>query len=238
MFKRNLIAALAVVGGIAMASGASATTVTIGGNSGTVTVTQVGPQNPGTFDNNALGDTSGYSSAMYNGALGQIYFSTGNDTLGVFQSSDSSNAAAPDGDASHYIYGVGQPTTVSFLTEQPVHSFLIYWGSIDASKDPAYRYDNILTLSNGDKITGSDLLGLFTPPVDGMGTRDGSADNKWFLITDSNGFSSFTATSNSQHAFEFDMAVPEPSVWMMLILGFGLIGFTLRTSRKADALVA
>jgi hypothetical protein len=133
-------------------------------------------------------------------------------------------AAAPDHETSNYLWGLNDGTTVTF-TDGPATSFLIWWGSIDAIAN-ANRYDNILVLSNGDAITGSNLVnaGAALGNVDGYGTQTGYPDNKWFLISDRTSFSSFSVLS-SQNAFEFDMATPEPSTWAMLILGFGGLGY-------------
>ena len=81
-------------------------------------------------------------------------------------------------------------------------------------------------LSNGDAITGSDLVnaGAALGNIDGDGAQTGYPDNQWFLISDRTPFSNFTAYS-SQNAFEFDMATPEPSTWAMLMLGFGGLGY-------------
>ena len=51
--------------------------------------------------------------------------------------------------------------------------------------------------------------------------------------------------SSTTPAFEFDniaaawtSAVPEPATWTMLILGFGFVGFMLRSNRRKDAVAA
>jgi hypothetical protein len=218
MRKLSFMTALALIG---LASGAHAGSVTIGN----ITITQVGPQNPGTFDNDPVGAYTGTSSAIYDGVLGPISFVAGADTTGVTNGT-SSSAAAPDHETTNYLWGLNDGTTVIF-TNGPATSFLIWWGSIDAVAN-ANRYDNILTLSNGDAITGSNLVnaGAALGNIDGEGNQTGYPDNQWFLISDKDPFSSFTVTS-SQNAFEFDMAAgtPELSTWAMLVLGFAGLGF-------------
>ena len=62
--------------------------------------------------------------------------------------------AAPAGDASHYLWGVGG-ATVTFANG--VKSFDIYWGSIDGNGNN----NNSLVLNVGsDTITGDDLVSM------------------------------------------------------------------------------
>jgi hypothetical protein len=219
---------IAAVGAVTAAHAGS---VTIGN----ITIAQIGSQNPSTFDNNAVGSYTGTSSAIYNGALGPISFVAGADTTGVTNGTTNS-AAEPDQETTNYLWGLHDGTTVTF-TKGPATSFLIWWGSIDAIAG-ANRYDNILALSNGDAITGSDLVNAVAAlgNIDGEGTQTGFLDDQWFRISDVTSFASFTATS-SQNAFEFDMAggVPEPSTWAMMLLGFAGLGYAAFHRRKGSA---
>ena len=220
---------IAAVGAVTAAHAGS---VTIGN----ITIDQIGSQNPSTFDNNTAGNHTGTSSAIYNGVLGPISFVAGADTTGVTNGTTGS-AAAPDHETTNYLWGLHDGTTVIF-TNGPATSFLIWWGSIDAIA-VANRYDNILALSNGDSITGSELVnaGAALGNDDGAGTQTGFLDNQWFRISDVNSFASFTATS-SQNAFEFDMAggVPEPSTWAMMLVGFAGLGYAAFHRSRKDSM--
>ena len=189
--------------------------------------------NNATFNNNPLGAMAGSSRAVYNGSVGPITFAAGADTTGVTQGLNPGISAPPAGDTTNYLWGLKAGTTVFFPVD--TYSFRIHWGSIDAAAAPANRYDNVLTLSNGDFLTGSDLLGLGL--ADGLGDQFNTADNKWFLIRSDKPFTSFTVTSPS-NAFEFDMTVPEPGTWAMLIAGFGLVGAAARRRRGSAVVTA
>jgi hypothetical protein len=168
--------------------------------------------------------------------VGPIEFAAGADTNGVTLGTVAGVSATPAGDTTNYLWGLRNGTTVYFGSKaNPVEttSFRINWGSIDASNPPANRYNNVLTLSNGQSISGNDLLALGLAA--GMGNQFNAADNKWFLIRSDTPFSSFTVTS-PQNAFEFDMTVPEPGTWAMLIVGFGAVGFAARRRRLGVAL--
>ena len=163
MKKLLLGTALASVGFITAANAGS---VTIDG----ITITQVAPFNLGTFDNIPITNPevqSGTSTAIYNGAPGLISFSTDG---GVTQGTQSGISAEPAGDGTHYIWGVQDGTTITFLNG-PAYSFLIYWGSIDAltTSTGSTRYDNVLALSNGKSVTGSELRGRGYPSASGAG---------------------------------------------------------------------
>jgi hypothetical protein len=179
---------------------------------------------------------TGFSSAWYGGGVGPIEFVAGADTTGVSLGLTPSVSAPPAGDATNYLWGLRDGTTVYFGSKaNPVEtqSFRINWGSIDASDPPANRYNNVLTLSNGQSISGNDLLAMGLAA--GLGNQFSAADNKWFLIRSDRPFTSFTVTS-SRNAFEFDMTVPEPGTWAMLIVGFGAVGFAARRRRLGVAL--
>ncbi len=208
-----------------LALGALAMTASVAAMSvaqASVVITQIGPQNTRTFDNNAVGSTSGTSSTN----SGPISFTT---AAGAVANGTASTNAAPAGDTSNYLWDVAG-ATVTF-TNGPVHWVDIYWGSIDGS--PGSSNNNVLALSiAGDTITGADLAGMGIG-VDGSGNQHSAGDNQWFRISDSNGqaFSSFTVSS-STNAFEFDMAAPEASTWAMMVFGFAGLGFAAFYGRR------
>jgi PEP-CTERM motif-containing protein len=130
-------------------------------------------------------------------------------------------SAAPLGDASPYLYGTtNAPATVTF--SHSLNTFDIYWGSIDSLAGDGR--DNVLTLSNGDSLTATQLIAMI-PSLAGTGSPTSPTTNAWIDISDTTAFTAFTA-SVGQPAFEFDMAaVPEASTWAMMVLGFAGLGF-------------
>jgi hypothetical protein len=92
-----------------------------------------------------------------------------------------------------------------------------------------------------DTITGVDLVSMGL--ANGAGDQFDTFDNQWFHISDTNPFTSFTASSTT-NAFEFDMAgpsvtqtsgVPEPSTWAMMLIGFAGLGYAAFHRRKDSA---
>ena len=112
----------------------------------------------------------------------------------------------------------------------PQTSLTIYWGSIDGNV--AENNLNSLAFSDGFTLTGANLV----PPALGMGNETDPLDNQLVTIT---GLSPFTSVvfSSTGNAFEFSLAaVPEPSTWAMMALGFVGLGYVAfrRNSKKGQ----
>lgn len=135
----------------------------------TITVVQIAsPGNWTAFDNDPIGAQSG--STMTN--AGPVTFTTD----GGVGNGTASTHAMPAGDTSNYLYGFQSGATVTFA--EPVTSFDIYWGSIDGQPGQI----NVLALSNGDQVTGADLVSLgFTS---GDGNQFNADTNQWFRVSD------------------------------------------------------
>jgi len=124
---------------------------------------------------------------------------------------------------------------------KPQTSLSIYWGSIDANNCGAGSAScgntNEISISDGFTLTGAQLVKLGAL---GKGSQTSPADNELVRIS---GLAPFTQVtfSTTGNAFEFSLpgsgsAVPEPSTWAMLALGFGGLGYAAsrRNSKKGQ----
>jgi len=147
-------------------------------------------------------------------------------------------AAEPVGDI-----GVGGITAGDALfSVKPgfeITSFSFDLGSLDA-------YNTLTFLHNGVAVSGGTFTGqMLTDPDDPVGDQNSTANNRryYFSFSAADGING-VLFSSSQPAFEFDniaatlSAVPEPATWSMMILGFGFVGFMMRSNRQKVAAVA
>jgi hypothetical protein len=100
-------------------------------------------------------------------------------------------------------------------------SISIYWGSIDGNQN---GNNNLNTLTLGSfTLTGADLV---TDGASGTGDQFSPAGNQLVTIT---GLAPFTTATfhSTANAFEFSLgsAIPEPSTWAMMLLGFAGLGY-------------
>jgi hypothetical protein len=172
-----------------------------------------------TFNEAAVGDHSGAS--FWDGL--PITWATGPNSSAVIGSAVN-QYLAPLNDATTYIFATaGSDATVNF--GKSIQGFRIYWGSPDTY--------NVLTLSNGHTITGSDVAALF-----GFSANGDNANTRWVGVFDSTAFTGFTASSPVA-AFEFDAtAAPEPATWALMLAGFAGLAFAGHRSRKQAAVAA
>jgi PEP-CTERM motif len=123
----------------------------------------------------------------------------------------------------------------------PQTSLSIYWGSIDAAVPGSAAGGNINDLSitiDGYTLTGVDLMAL---GAGGTGSQTLPKDNQLVTIT---GLGDFTEVEfhTTRNAFEFSLgaAIPEPSTWAMMMLGFAGLGYAAfrRNSKGQTAIGA
>jgi PEP-CTERM motif len=137
--------------------------------------------------------------------------------------------AAPFGDSTKYLT-TGSTVfpggiAVETLTFNSAYTrFGLYWGSIDA-------YNTISFLSNGQTVASFDggATGIAHAPNGANGNQTSGDTNRYvtFLFTAGQSFDTVRFESTSR-AFEIDdvtAAVPEPSTWAMMVLGFMGVGF-------------
>ena len=155
--------------------------------------------------------------------------STGAVTL--FPGSENAIGAGinPDGGADNYLAIGGGGSTPGALTltfTTAVQYFSFAFGTLDS-------YNSVIVnFADGSSYTfaGAGIIG----GTNGASPAQGTAGRVSFNANGGSAFSSIVLGS-SLAAFEVDdlaAAAPEPGTWLMMILGFGLLGSTLRYRRR------
>lgn len=142
-------------------------------------------------------------------------------------------AAAPAGDAT--LYGFAYPGIDATLTSaSSLSSLSFYLGSLDSY--------NTLSFYSGDTLVQSFTGTQLTIPDPANGNQaSGNTNRRYFFTFGAADNVNKVVFNTTQPAFEFDniaaaiSGVPEPSTWAMMILGFGLVGFSLRSNRRQVA---
>jgi hypothetical protein len=172
---------------------------------------------------------------------GSLFFSAGLGGGGALvQGSVSGSYAQPAGVSGNYLATgfSGMSGTVSEEIELTgLHNYLgLYWGSIDSY--------NTVNLYNGSTLVGTIGGGQVGAPASGSQTSGDT--NRYVNITSDQLFDRVELVTTSP-AFEVDdialtaavaAAIPEPSTWAMMILGFCGIGAMTYRRRKSAMLAA
>lgn len=152
---------------------------------------------------------------------------TNSGTVKILTGNSSEGAQPAFGSDGSYLSVLGNSSaTIDFATA--VNAFQFAWGSLDTY--------NTLTVTDSDNN-----VYVYTPPILSSGSNGDQGlpgTNGVFTLTGTGGtkFTSIQLSSGS-NSFEIDnlaVAVPEPSTWALMILGFGLVGGAMR--RRTTAL--
>jgi hypothetical protein len=143
---------------------------------------------------------------------GIVVNNLGNGSAGLY--------ASPAFDSTNYMAVLADKSETITFTSGAQKSFGLYWGSIDTYNTIAFLYKGAPVVS----FTGATLPFTVSP----FGDQGAPGSNQY--VTFSNLiFDSVVLGSVGQNSFEFDnvtvAAVPEPSTWAMMILGFMGVGF-------------
>lgn len=130
-----------------------------------------------------------------------------------------------------------------FFTNSPYPRYSItgYLSILDATGGSIFTSQNQASEFTadffGDVLSGSELFGA-APSATFYGLRYFGTLTNFYDPDDEPALRLedpvFFATSYSVNTGDIVAAVPEPGTWMMMVLGFGLIGFALRKRLKAD----
>jgi hypothetical protein len=157
-------------------------------------------------------------------------------TGGAVQTGNNTVGAQPLGSTGNY-FTVG-PANVSPPTSSPgfinlasfgaIGSISFLWGSVD-------DYNTLTVIDRlGNAIAGATFTGLsVTNPANGNQVNPGTNPIVTLTITGADQLNiGGLRLASTQQAFEVDnfriVAVPEPTTWALLILGFGAIGYSMR----------
>ncbi|RYX81299.1 PEP-CTERM sorting domain-containing protein [bacterium] len=151
----------------------------------------------------------------------------------VYSSGVTNQAAQPIGSTGGFLAvgntATGFPSNFGYYSlnlpvAAPVVSFLL--GTLDSYNTVILNYAN----GSSDSYTGNQIIGGGVFTQDGRVTYDVSSANSLNFISN-------ISFISSQAAMEIDdvaSAAPEPGAWLMMILGFGLIGSALRNRNKLE----
>ncbi len=213
------------VAAVFLSTAASAATIRILQPDGTLFApAQYGPA--ATFDNEPAtpyGNTSPPAGTFTDGGgqfsgAGLVMNNFGGPSLGLY--------ATPFGDGTNYMAVLGG-SSEDILYSTLRDSFGMYWGSVDAYNSLAFYDGNTLVAT----VTGSQV-----GPLLANGGQSGYSSNGFVLITSLPSFNEVVVASGA-NSFEFDnvvAGVPEPSTWVVLMLGFVAVGYAGRRVRKDD----
>jgi hypothetical protein len=124
------------------------------------------------------------------------------------------NGAQPFGTSGNYLSVLGGGSVdISFSSRTSISFF---WGSVDSYNSIVFH------TASGDQL----LTGNAVAPLLPNGCQNSAACNGYVTFTSDSAFTSVTLSS-SGNSFEITniSAVPEPSTWAMMILGFLGLGF-------------
>lgn len=156
-------------------------------------------------------------------------------TLGLSSTTSASTTAAADGTTYAEAY-TQQYIDYNFTTTSAATVTVDY--SIGDSNSNSYNYDNYICVS-------SVTCQYFSPNSTGQFTFNAPSGNISIsasdyyndqISTSGPGVTSVSGARNNVFAFSIG-AVPEPTTWAMMVLGFGLIGFGLRRRQQPVATV-
>jgi fibronectin-binding autotransporter adhesin len=139
--------------------------------------------------------------------------------------------AEPFHDTTNYLALLGGGSeTISYSTVKD--AFGLYWGSLDPYNAINFFKNNVLVVS----YTGAQIA-----PLIANGDQGSDNSNRYVLFSGLN-FDRVVLSSGG-NSFEFDnvaAAAPELASWILMLLGFGTIGFAAyrRSQRSLEAVAA
>ena len=227
--------AFAVVG-LGLFSTAASAAVTLSSAAGLSTHPGVGPgeQMIWNFDTGIGGIENShfqYHGDVFTSSLANVAADPAGDTSAFGAAENAAGAAAAGQAFTDAMFTVNTGTTITSLS--------IDLGSLDTF--------NTLNFYSGTTLeghfTGNTLAAALLGLADGNQTSDLTNGRFYFKFLASDDINKLVFSSTSP-AFEFDniaatiSGVPEPATWAMMLLGFGFVGFMMRSNRQKTATIA
>ena len=138
-------------------------------------------------------------------------------------------AAPPFGDTS--LYMALQTGQVATLNTPLLKTLSLYIGSLDPT--------NSITFKGAGGFSQTFLGSSLFNPAEGN-QSNGDNNRRFYFSFDAADKVNQIVFTSGQNSFEFDnigalaSGVPEPATWAMMLLGFGGIGFMLRSGKRRD----
>ena len=228
--KKYLIAGVAALGSAGAAN--AATQPSIQFTNGVYTIPA--STNAQVFEDFRLGGTDAQSNTQFSPGLADpsTYAQTSSGDVRIQPNGFNvvSDSVDPSPGGNNYLSIVNGSFTVALTGGVQVFSFIL--GSLDTynSVDLSFADGTIQTLKGLGIVQGA----AFNTPD---GTAPASPGQTGRVTYDAQGGSAITGVTfrSTQAAFEIDQlaaAAPEPAAWALMIMGFGLVGSTLRARRR------
>lgn len=232
---RSVISAAFLAGAAAFLMGGSAqAALTVTADTSLAGVLPYGaPLSPGAinFDTDNLGTTTGGFSWVPNAPTGVVQILNGTSNIG----------AEPNGDTTNYLSILGNGSATLSSTTSTISGLELFVGSLDT-------YNTFTFHAGADvfSLTGAQILAQIPGAVSGS---QGSPLTNFYLtfnFSENVDTIDFSSSVNSLEIDDLNQVgltitrqgfVPEPSVWIVMIAGFGLLGMALR-SRKIAGMVS
>jgi PEP-CTERM motif-containing protein len=242
MNRKHLLSVGVGAAVVALASQASATTVTFASFGGSSPLYDVPP-----------GETlyTDFSSGLPSGAAGDGALYGPNYGTACFNSAPNCVAApgiaagiSPSSLTAGRFFAVIPGQTETFTFGYTVSDVSVYIGSLDDENSLTINYSN----GTSKTYTGDDLAavsGQSTPIPGGNDTIYGTMTNGYWTFTDPSldivGITVSEGSAISSNSFEIaeiTTSVPEPSTWAMMIAGFAGLGLAAFRARRSAVAVA
>jgi hypothetical protein len=138
-------------------------------------------------------------------------------------------------DGSQYLAVKANGRTTIASTSGGYNSVSFFIGSIDG-------YNTVEVLNTAGAIIGTYDDNDFTTPFEANGDGSSSITNRRVTITAEAGDGligaiRFRTGANSLEVDNLVFAVPEPSTWLMMLAGFGMVGMAMRARRRRTNIV-